>query len=111
LLGVEGNAYVMQDVFGYRQLGVDQRGVAFGEFYVTGYRPACLAQMEAAGVFLPPSLFEARKFPAPSAPMHDLPPAASDNRALPAEGSTPPAGEPEDLQLPESTLPWEPDQP
>ncbi len=54
----EGN-YHIEDIFGFRQTGVDAEGDAVGEFYATGYRPQCLAQIEAAGVALPKELFDA----------------------------------------------------
>jgi pilus assembly protein CpaF len=66
LLRVEGNNYVMEDVFGFEQTGVDEQGVAQGHFYATGYRPACLARMEVAGIRLPETLFQPRQFLASS---------------------------------------------
>lgn len=60
LLGVEGNTYVMEDIFGFEQTGIDAQGTARGRFYATGYRPACLKRMEAAGIVLPESLFQER---------------------------------------------------
>jgi pilus assembly protein CpaF len=63
LLRAEGGAYLIEDIFGYEQLGVDAEGVAEGEFYVTGYRPACLARIEAAGIHLPEALFQRRQIP------------------------------------------------
>ena len=66
LLRVEGGAYVMEDIFGYEQTGVDAQGVAEGHFYATGYRPACLARMETAGIRLPETLFQAESRLGPS---------------------------------------------
>lgn len=63
LLRVENGAYVMEDIFGFEQTGVDAQGVAQGHFFATGYRPACLARMETAGVRLPDALFEKRQIP------------------------------------------------
>jgi pilus assembly protein CpaF len=60
LLRVENGNYVLEDIFGFEQTGVDAKGVAQGHFYATGYRPACLARMETAGVRLPETLFEKR---------------------------------------------------
>jgi pilus assembly protein CpaF len=57
-LGKEGT-YRVQDVFGFRQTGV-QQGVAVGEFYATGRVPRILPQLEAAGVPLPPEVFAQR---------------------------------------------------
>ena len=58
LLRVENGAYVLEDVFGYEQTGVNEQGVAQGHFYATGYRPACLARMETAGIRLPEAMFQ-----------------------------------------------------
>jgi pilus assembly protein CpaF len=69
LLRVENGAYVMEDIFGFEQTGVNAQGVAQGQFYVTGYRPACLARMETAGIRLPDSVFLQRKIPTPSGTM------------------------------------------
>ncbi len=53
--------YVLRDVFGYRQTGVSD-GQAVGEFYATGYVPACLAKLHSAGLDLPAEMFHARTF-------------------------------------------------
>jgi pilus assembly protein CpaF len=58
---IENGEYRVEDIFGYEQVGVDPEGAAVGEFYVTGYRPACLARIQAAGVRLPDGLFEPRR--------------------------------------------------
>jgi pilus assembly protein CpaF len=65
LLRVENGAYVMEDIFGYEQRGVDSQGVAEGEFYATGYRPACLERMETAGVCLSDGLFQSKRMAEP----------------------------------------------
>ncbi len=62
LLGVEANTYVMEDIFSFQQTGIDANGVAEGHFSATGYRPACLARLEAAGIRLPDSLFQSQTF-------------------------------------------------
>jgi pilus assembly protein CpaF len=64
LLGSQGGVYQMEDVFGYEQTGVSAQGVAEGYFYTSGYRPQCLARMEAAGIHLPDALFH----PSPNVP-------------------------------------------
>jgi len=69
LLRVEGGVYVMEDIFGFQQTGVNSRGVAEGHFFASGYRPTCLAHMEAAGIRLPESLFLQRELsPSPQSP-------------------------------------------
>jgi pilus assembly protein CpaF len=61
LLRIEGGVYVMEDIFGFQQTSVNSQGVAEGHFYATGYRPTCLAHMEAAGIRLPEALFQQRQ--------------------------------------------------
>lgn len=60
VVGIKDGAYQLEDIFGYEQTGVKD-GQAVGEYYVTGYRPACLKRFLAAGIELPDALFEARK--------------------------------------------------
>ena len=62
IVGIKGGEYQLAEVFGFEQLGVGEDGVAFGQFYATGYRPKCLDRLRASGVDLPDDLFEARKF-------------------------------------------------
>ncbi|MCL6503822.1 MAG: CpaF family protein [Pirellulales bacterium] len=63
IVGVENGTYRLEEVFGFEQLGVDAEGVAYGEFYATGYQPQCLSRLKASGVRLPEGLFERRRFP------------------------------------------------
>jgi len=50
IVAVENGAFHIEDIFGYRQTGVDSAGRAVGEFYSTGYRPACLERVRTSGV-------------------------------------------------------------
>ncbi|MDZ7618462.1 MAG: CpaF family protein [Patescibacteria group bacterium] len=59
VVGFREGGYEIEDVFGFRQTGVDAQGDAIGEFYATGYRPRCMAQIEAAGIVLQENLFDA----------------------------------------------------
>jgi pilus assembly protein CpaF len=59
IVGLRRRAYVLKDLFGYRQLGV-RDGKAYGEFYATGYQPTFLARLKSQGIDLPVSLFEER---------------------------------------------------
>ena len=63
LTGISDGELVLQDIFGFEQTGVDPDGVAIGEFFCTGYRPACLEQLKASGIHLPDSMFAARRTP------------------------------------------------
>jgi pilus assembly protein CpaF len=58
--GVEGENYSMQDLFLFKQTGVDDQGRAVGCFHATGLRPTCLDRLAALGARLPPGLFERR---------------------------------------------------
>ena len=50
----------MQDIFRFKQLGIDQNGRAFGQFEATGVRPTFVPRLEAAGIKLPSNLFQER---------------------------------------------------
>jgi pilus assembly protein CpaF len=56
-------SYVLRDIFGFRQKGVDDRGMATGEFYATGYEPTFLGRLKSMGVELPQDLFRERILP------------------------------------------------
>jgi len=60
VLNMEQNTIIMQEIFRYRQLGIDQNGRAFGQFEATGVRPSFMPRLEAAGIRLPPNLFAER---------------------------------------------------
>lgn len=55
--GMEGDVVVLQDLFLFRQEGVDREGRVIGYHTATGIRPKFYEQLEAAGVDLPPDLF------------------------------------------------------
>ena len=59
--GMEGDNFSMQDVFAFRQTGVDGQRRAQGYFEVTGVRPKCMERLEAWGVGFPPQTFERRQ--------------------------------------------------
>ncbi len=56
--GMEGDVIILQDLFRYKQQGVDQEGKIKGQFHPTGIRPKFMEQIEAAGFKLPPQVFE-----------------------------------------------------
>jgi len=58
--GLEGDNFVMHDLFAFKQTGVDDRQVAQGYFHATGIRPQCLDRLASFGVTLPPEMFERR---------------------------------------------------
>jgi pilus assembly protein CpaF len=60
VMGMEQDIIIMQDIFRYKQLGIDQNGRAFGHFEATGVRPSFVPRLEASGIKLPTNLFQER---------------------------------------------------
>jgi pilus assembly protein CpaF len=60
VMNMEQDTIIMQDVFRFKQLGIDQNGRAFGQFEATGVRPSFVSRLEAAGIKLPTNLFQER---------------------------------------------------
>src|SRR6187455_3483625 len=60
VMNMEQDVIIMQDVFRYKQLGLDQNGRAYGQFEATGLRPTFMARLEASGIKLPSNLFQER---------------------------------------------------
>mgnify|MGYP001050684631 CR=1 FL=1 len=60
VLNMEQDIITMQEIFRYRQLGVDQNGRAYGQFEATGVRPTFINRLEAKGIKLPANLFAER---------------------------------------------------
>jgi pilus assembly protein CpaF len=60
VMNMEQDMIIMQDIFRYRQLGIDQNGRAYGQFEATGVRPSFVQRLEAAGIKLPSNLFQER---------------------------------------------------
>ncbi len=58
ITGMEGDVITMQDIFVFRQTGVDpETGKVLGKHTATGVRPTFYEELEASGVQLPPDLF------------------------------------------------------
>jgi pilus assembly protein CpaF len=60
VLNMEQDVIIMQDIFRYRQLGIDQNGRAYGQFESTGVRPTFVPRLEQKGIKLPSNLFQER---------------------------------------------------
>ena len=60
VLNMEQDVIIMQDVFKFKQLGIDQNGRAFGQFESTGVRPSFVSRLESKGIKLPSNLFQER---------------------------------------------------
>ncbi|MFB4167741.1 CpaF family protein [Virgibacillus sp. JSM 102003] len=55
--GLEGDVIVLQDIFTFRQFGVDDNGKISGKLVPTGIRPKFYERMEYQGITLPSSIF------------------------------------------------------
>jgi len=55
--GMEGDTIVLQDIFVFKQFGVDGKGKVQGKLVPTGIRPAFYERLESAGIHIPPSVF------------------------------------------------------
>src|SRR6516164_2084318 len=60
VLGMEGEVIIMQEIFRFKQLGIDQNGRCYGQFEATGVRPSFAPRLEASGIKLPSNLFQER---------------------------------------------------
>ena len=60
VIGMEGDTIIMQEIFCFRQLGVDENSRAFGEFISTGIRPTFMDRLESSGFRLSSDLFRQR---------------------------------------------------
>ncbi len=60
IVGMEQDTVVMQDIYRYNQVGIDETGTARGQFISTGIRPTFMDKLESAGVRLPASAFRER---------------------------------------------------
>ncbi len=56
LVGTEGTMVQLQELFQFRQTGVDEGGRVQGRFLATGVRPRCLERLARAGVEPPPGV-------------------------------------------------------
>lgn len=57
---LESGEYVIQDLFGFQQSGIDDRGIARGHFYATGIRPMFAKRLHEVGIELSEKLFTQR---------------------------------------------------
>jgi pilus assembly protein CpaF len=60
ICGMENDTIVMQDIFKFEKMGVDENGRAKGRFLCTGVRPKCMDKLEGMGIKLPASIFRER---------------------------------------------------
>ncbi len=55
--GMEGDTIVLQDIFVFEQLGIDENGRVVGRQKPVGIRPKFIERIENAGIHLPPEIF------------------------------------------------------
>ena len=60
VVGMEQDTVVMQDIYRYDKVGVDENSRTYGRFVATGVRPTFMSRLEAAAVRLPSSAFRER---------------------------------------------------
>jgi pilus assembly protein CpaF len=60
VLNMEQETIIMQELFRYRQIGIDQNGRCYGQFEATGARPTFMPRLEAKGLKLPTNMFQER---------------------------------------------------
>src|SRR5947209_15877179 len=60
VIGMEGDTIIMQEIFSFRPIGVDDKGRAHGEFVATGIRPTFMDRLEQSGYQLSADLFRQR---------------------------------------------------
>ena len=57
-VGMEGDLVTTQDIFVFDRLGISKEGRVMGRFHGTGVRPKFSERLKAAGLELPPSIFQ-----------------------------------------------------
>jgi pilus assembly protein CpaF len=60
VMNMEQDIIIMQEIFRFKQLGVDQNGRSFGQFEATGVRPSFVQRLEQKGIKLPSNMFTER---------------------------------------------------
>jgi pilus assembly protein CpaF len=61
IVGMEEDVIQVHEIFRYSVSGLDAQGAVLGRFEATGMRPQCLPALAAAGISLPPGLFDPSK--------------------------------------------------
>ena len=60
ITGMEGDAICLQDIFAYKQTGLDEEGNARGHFEACGVRPKLLDRLRERGATVPDTIFQRR---------------------------------------------------
>lgn len=61
ITGMEGEVVTMQEIFAFRQTGIDANGKVAGHFQATGIRPKFADKLRNYGINLPDSMFDPAK--------------------------------------------------
>jgi pilus assembly protein CpaF len=61
VVGLEGQQVVMQDIFEYKQTGIDDNGKVIGQFMPTGSMPTFYEHLKSRGLHIDPSVFDPAK--------------------------------------------------
>jgi len=61
VVGLEGQQIVMQDIFEFRQTGIDERGKVVGKFMPTGAVPTFFEHFKSRGLVVDPAIFDPAK--------------------------------------------------
>jgi len=61
ITGMEGNVITMQEIFSFKQTGVDSKGQVKGRFEVSPILPRFLERFKAMGITLPQDMFFSNK--------------------------------------------------
>jgi pilus assembly protein CpaF len=62
IASVRDGRFVLNDIFSYKQLSVNEDGVAQGEFRCGGYQPNCLERLRSFGIDFSSDFFRERRF-------------------------------------------------
>jgi pilus assembly protein CpaF len=60
VMNLEQDTIIMQDIFVFKQQGIDENGRSHGNFESTGIRPSFMDRLEGRGIRLPPNIFRQR---------------------------------------------------
>jgi pilus assembly protein CpaF len=61
IVGLEGQQIVMQDLFEFKQTGIDEHGKVLGRFVPTGSMPTFFEQIKSRGLSIDPAIFDPAK--------------------------------------------------
>jgi pilus assembly protein CpaF len=61
VVGLEGQQIIMQDLFEYKQTGIDEKGKVSGRFMPTGAMPTFYEHLKSRGLIIDPSVFDPAK--------------------------------------------------